>query len=98
MKETIAGAAARKALPWVVGGLALAGLVMVGVGLWARRRPLPNQIALSITRLQVSEGGRSSGHPPARAKLALSLVRTEMPTLEASFGDHQEEPNARRAA
>jgi hypothetical protein len=99
LKETVAGAAARKAMPWVAGTLALAGLAMVAYGFWPRRRPLPHQIACSITRLQISEAAHnSSGQRSSRTKLALNLVQREMPLLDVSFGDHPEEQNTRRAA
>jgi hypothetical protein len=98
LRETAAGAAARQALPWVAGTLALAGLALVVFGLWTRRRPLPHQVARSITRLQVSEAGQGNGQRPARARLALSLLQTEMPPLEVSFDDLQDEQPTRRAA
>jgi hypothetical protein len=99
VKETVAGAAARKALPWVAGTLALAGLALVAYGFWTRRRPLPHRMASSITRLQISEVGlNSSGQRSSHTRLALNLVQREMPLLDVSFGDHQEEQNTRRAA
>ncbi len=91
VKETVAGIATRKALPWVAGTLALAGLAMVLYGLWTRRRPLPNQIARSITHLQASEAGHSNGQRFAHARLAASLMQREMPPLKVSFSDHREE-------
>ena len=98
VKETVVGVAARKALPWVAGTLALLGLALVACSLWIRRRPAPNQIARSITRLQASEAGQGSGQRPAHARLASSLAQGEMPPLKVSFSEHQEEQATRRAA
>jgi hypothetical protein len=101
LKETVAGVVARQALPWVAGILALAGVVMVAYGFWARRRPSSHQMARSITRLQISEVAAVNGPRSAHAKLAGNLVRTEMPPLEI-FADHQtdhrtEQPKRRAA-
>ncbi len=97
-RDTIAGAVARKALPWVAGTLACVGLVMVVYGLWPRRRPVSHQVACSITRLQASEAARSSGQRSPRARLALSLVQTDMPPLKVPLADQPEEQETRRAA
>jgi hypothetical protein len=97
LKETAAGAVARKALPWVAGILALAGLAMVMFGFRGRRRSLSNQMARSMTLLQVSEAAPATSPRSSQPKLVSNLVRTEMPPLEI-FAEHQKEQPTRRAA